>query len=195
MTTLSSPDADTGACFPVPLNDPSQDQASELIRLATDAAWRANPDPQTAYRCAVAAVEAVFAPVMSEHGLDSKLVTLIEDLAERPDLWDEMRIIGGSPSLVLSQLLRLLAENPPKEWIRAEEYVRDGVRDQVSIAATVVSLMQRGLLERYAELTPEEEAEDLRVAEEAIARYEAGELKTRPFHEYHKERLSQDLAE
>ena len=68
----------------------------------------------------------------------------------------------------------------------------EDARVAVTIAEAVASLAEQGQIELLDELTPEEEAEDQALAEKRWKEFQSGQMETRPFEEYVKERAARD---
>ena len=70
----------------------------------------------------------------------------------------------------------------------------DDARVAVTIAEAATSLAEQGQIELLDELTPEEEAEDLRIAEQALKRYRSGEMETIPWEVIQAEWAEQEAS-
>ena len=164
---------------------------AELLRAAREAAWSddesAAPD---AYDCAIKAIEQAFRQIATPDNPTDDLGVILNHWKERPDLWCE----GYSRVQILEPMMAALDslwQQRPQSDDRYPVNVEDA-QVAVTIAEAVASLAQQGQIELLDELTPEEEAEDLRIAEEALERYRSGKMKTIPFEEYDKERAARD---
>ena len=153
------------------LDHPVDTPPADLLRTAREAAWSndesAAPD---AYDCAIRAVEQAFREIATPDNPTDDLGVILEHWQKRPDLWCE----GYSRVRILEPTMAAL-DSLWKERPQADErfpVTLDDARVAVTIAEAVASLAEQGQIMLLDDLTPEEEAEDLRIAEETQAEYE-----------------------
>jgi hypothetical protein len=82
-------------------------RAGKHLEQAWTAAYGRNPDPSTAFRESVRAVEAAAQPVLSPKNSSATLGTMIADLANAPDKWD-LRLAPPPPFDKMDALLKML---------------------------------------------------------------------------------------
>ena len=142
-------------------------QTSNQLRAAWDAAWRIKPSAKEAYSGAIEALEGMLAPIVTPDDPKPTLGKMIAALRDKPEKWDT-RFRGVETVEALTAMLN-------EVWVTQARHgaglpnTLDEARDAVSIAVAVVALCRRGFLERFGELTPEEEAEDQAIAAEWAA--------------------------
>ena len=147
--------------------------AAQDLRKGWRAAWkRAEPSATEAYACAVKAVESVLAPHVTPDDPRPSLGKMRAALRDKPEKWDTR--FGGEKTVeVLASLLdELLAAQVRHGGPQHLANTLEEARDAVTIAVAVVGLVRRGFLQRVGELSAEEEAEDLAIADAALDRYE-----------------------
>ena len=173
------------------IEHPVDTPPAELLRSARKAAWSddesAAPD---AYHCAIRAIEHAFRQIATPDNPTDDLGVILTHWQERPDLWCE----GYSRVNVLEPIMALLASlwkkrpQPDERW----PVTLDDARVAVSIAEAATSLAEQGQVMLLDELTPEEEAHDQALAEQRWNEYDSGQMETRPFEEYDRERAARD---
>ena len=149
------------------------DAAAQYLSDAWDAVWkRAEPSAQEAYLNAVSAIESILAPHVTPDDPRPSLGKMRAALRDKPEKWDTR--FGGEKTVeVLASLLdELLAAQVRHGGPQHLANTLEEARDAVTIAVAVVGLVRRGFLQRVGELSAEEEAEDLVIAEAALERYE-----------------------
>ena len=149
------------------------DAAAQYLSDAWDAVWkRAEPSAQEAYLNAVSAIESILAPHVTPDDPRPSLGKMRAALRDKPEKWDTR--FGGEKTVeVLASLLdELLAAQVRHGGPQHLANTLEEARDAVTIAVAVVGLVRRGFLQRVGELSAEEEAEDLVIAEAALKRYE-----------------------
>lgn len=153
------------------IEHPVQPTTADLLRSARDLAWSddesAAPD---AYNAAIQAVEQAFRDIATPDNPTDDLGVIIAHWQDRPDLWCEgySRVYIIEPTM--QALVSLWEHRPqPDDW-RPASLVDAKVA--VTLAEAATSLVAQGQIELLDELTPEEEAEDLRIADETLAEYE-----------------------
>ena len=149
------------------------DAAAQYLSDAWDAVWkRAEPSAQEAYLNAVSAIESILAPHVTPDDPRPSLGKMRAALRDKPEKWDTR--FGGEKTVeVLASLLdELLAAQVRHGGPQHLANTLEEARDAVTIAVAVVALVRRGFLQRVGELSAEEEAEDLVIAEAALERYE-----------------------
>ena len=149
------------------------DAAAQYLSDAWDAVWkRAEPSAQEAYLNAVSAIESILAPHVTPDDPRPSLGKMRAALRDKPEKWDTR--FGGEKTVeVLASLLdELLAAQVRQGGPQHLANTLEEARDAVTIAVAVVGLVRRGFLQRVGELSAEEEAEDLVIAEAALERYE-----------------------
>ena len=175
------------------IQHPVDTPAAELLRSAREAAWgedeSAAPD---AYACAIQAIEQAFRQIATPDNPTDNLGVILAHWQERPDLWCE----GYSRVHVLEPTMAAL-DSLWKQRPQADERfpaTLEDARVAVTIAEAVASLAEQGQIELLDELTPEEEAEDLRVAEEYEERKRLGvEEESIPWEDLRAECAAQDV--
>lgn len=160
------------------------DSSAKYIADAWDAAWRTeDPNAVKAYDSAVKAIESILVPIVIPKHPTPTLGRVIKALQAKPEKWDTR--FRGSPTV---EALAAMLEEVWKTQVRhgKSEYLENTLeeaQDAVTIAVAVVGLCRRGFLERLNEYTPEEEAEDLAIADAALERYQSANMKTVPYEE------------
>ena len=146
------------------LDHPVDTPPAELLRSARKAAWSddesAAPD---AYHCAIRAIEQAFRRIATPDNPTDDLGVILTHWQERPDLWCE----GYSSVLDIDTVMPVLAdlwERRPEADEAFPVFLEDA-RTALVIAEWILKLFDLGFFELLDELTPEEEAEDLRIAE------------------------------
>ena len=160
------------------------DATATHLRQARTAAWRRDdPSAVEAFDGAVKAIESILAPIVIPKHPTPTLGKVIQALQQRPEKWDT-RFRGEETvtalTAMLDELWRSQVRHHKSEYL---ENTLEEAQDAVTIAVAVVGLCRRGFLERVEDFTPEEEAEDLAIAEAALERYESGSMKTVPYEE------------
>ena len=144
---------------------------AELLRSARELAWGEDESVAAdAYDCAIRAIEKAFRQIATPDNPTDDLGVILDHWEARPDLWCE----GYSRVHVLEPTMAAL-DSLWKQRPQADDRLPvtlDDARVAVTIADAVSSLAEQGQIELLDELTPEEEAEDLRIAEETQAEYE-----------------------
>ena len=136
------------------------DQIAADINTAWNAAWRREePSAVEAYAAAVNAIEGVLAPIVAPKHTRPTLGTIISDLRNKPEKWDT-RFRSAETVEALTAMLDELWRSQHRHGGAGVPNTLDEARDAVSIAVAVVGLCRRGFLERFDDLTPEEEAAD-----------------------------------
>ncbi len=155
------------------LQHPVDTTPADLLRTAREAAWSddesAAPD---AYNCAIRAVEQAFREIATPDNPTDDLGVILDHWEQRPDLWNSCYPRLSDLDPVMS-LLNGLWQAPGKHDDLFPLRLEDA-RIAVTIAEAVVSLAELGFFELLDELTPEEEAEDQRIAEEHEERKRLG---------------------
>lgn len=176
------------------IDHPVDASPAELLRLAREAAWSDDESVAAdAYDCAIRAVEQAFRQIATPDNPMDDLGVILKHWEERPDLWCE----GHSRIDVLEPIMALLASlwserpQPEDRW----PVTLDDARVAVSIAEAVAALVEQGQIELLDELTPEEEAHDLALAEQRSNEYQSGQMETRPFDEYDRERAAREARQ
>jgi hypothetical protein len=129
-------------------------RAGQHLSLAWGHAYGRKPDPSSAYREAVRAVEAIAAPIISPNNDKATLGTMIGDIQKKPSKWElVLTPTSGDPVLMLLETMRLL-------W--TSELDRHGTADEskplhvspeeaqaaVHLATTLVQWFQSGAITR-----------------------------------------------
>ena len=158
--------------------------ASQHLTAAWDAAWRRDrPSPIEAFDGAVKAIESLLAPIAIPKHPTPTLGKVVKALQDKPEKWDT-RFRGEETvtalAAMLDELWRTQVRHHKSDYL---ENTLEEAQDAVTIAVAVVGLCRRGFLERVEDYTPEEEAEDLAIAEAALERYQSGNMKTVPYEE------------
>ena len=167
---------------------------TELLRLAREAAWSTDESAASdAYRYAIRAVEQAFRTIATPDNPTDDLGVILAHWEERPDLWCEAysRVVDIEPFM---GMLRGLWRGRPQRDDQFPIWL-DESRIAVTIAESVVRLVELGFFELLDELTPEEEAADRSLAEQRWNEYKSGQMDTRPFEEYDKERAARDAQQ
>lgn len=162
------------------------DQIAADIGTAWNAAWRReDPSAVEAYAAAVNAIEGVLAPIVAPKNARPTLGTIISDLRDKPEKWDT-RFRGVETVEALTVMLDEVWRSQHRHGGGAGvPNTLDEARDAVSIAVAVVGLCRRGFLERFDELTPDEEAADRKRATELRREIDAdGAENTIPLEEF-----------
>ena len=108
---------------------------------------------------------------------------MIAALRDKPEKWDT-RFRGAPTVVALAAMLDEVWQTQVRH--HKSEYLANTLeeaQDAVTIAVAVISLCRREFLQRVDDYTPEEEAEDLAIAEAALERYQSGNMKTVPYEE------------
>ena len=152
---------------------PVDTSPAELLRSARKAAWgRDESLAADAYECAIRAVEQAFRAIATPDNPTTDLGAILSHWDERPDLWCEgySRVWMLEPAMAALQKLWEQRPQPDDRWpVRLED-----ARVAVTIADAVASLAEQGQIVLLDELTPEEEAEDIRLVEEYEERKRLG---------------------
>ena len=161
-----------------------EDTTATNLREAWTAAWRRDdPSAVEAFDGAVKSLESALKPFVSPNNAKTTLGTIIRDLRQRPEKWDtRFRGIETVEALtaMLDEVWKTQVRHGKSEYLGN---TLEEAQDAVTIAVAVVGLCRRGFLERLNEYTPEEEAEDLAIADAALERYQSANMKTVPYEE------------
>ncbi len=153
------------------LDHPVDTPPADLLRTAREAAWGEDesvaPD---AYDCAIRAVEQAFREIATPDNPTDDLGVILEHWQKRPDLWCEGYSRVAEVDTIMPVLANLWQGRPEAD--KAFPVLLEEARIALTVAEWVVRLLDLGFFELLDELTPEEEAEDLRIAEETQAEYE-----------------------
>lgn len=151
----------------ITLSAQGDDQITADIHTAWNAAWRREePSAVQAYAAAVKAIEGVLAPIVTPNDLKPSLGKMIPALRDKPEKWDT-RFRGVETVEALTAMLDEVWRSQHRHGGgRGLPNTLDEARDAVSVAVAVVGLCRRGFLERFDELTPDEEAADRKRAAE-----------------------------
>ena len=114
-------------------------------------AWGRSPDASGAYREAVRAVEAAYAPIVSPKNGLATLGSIIADIKNKPSKF-EVRLQEDTPGANVDRLigvLQMLWKSQLDRHGTADEAVPlnvsiDEARDAVALATTLVHLAQQG---------------------------------------------------
>ena len=161
------------------------DQIAADIDTAWNAAWRREePSAVEAYAAAVKAIEGVLAPIATPDDPKPSLGKIIPALRDKPEKWDT-RFRGVETVEALTAMLDEVWRSQHRHGGAGVPNTLDEARDAVSIAVAVVGLCRRGFLERFDELTPDEEAADRKRAAELRRELDAdGAENTIPLEEF-----------
>ena len=176
------------------LQHPADTPTAELLRAAQEAAWSndesAAPD---AYEYVIRAIEQAFRQIATPDNPTDDLGVILDHWEKRPDLWSEgyTRVHILEPTMAL---LDSLWKQRPQADDRFPVTLEDA-RVAVTIAEAVASLAEQGQIDLLDELTPEEEAADRALAEQRWNEYQSGQIQTRPFAEYDRERAARDAQQ
>ena len=144
---------------------------AELLRAAREAAWSddesAAPD---AYDCAIKAIEQAFRQIATPDNPTDDLGVILAHWKERPDLWCERYPRIADVDTIMPVLAKLWEGRPEAD--EGFPVFLEEARIALATAEWVLKLFDLEYFELLDELTPEEEAEDLRIAEETLAEYE-----------------------
>ncbi len=124
---------------------------ADYLRSAWHKAWGREPDPTGAYREAVRAVEAAFAPTVSPNNGRPTLGTIIADINNKPSKFS-VRLQADTPNANVERIvgmLRMLWKSQLDRHGTADESVPlnvtlDEARDALALATTLVHLAQQG---------------------------------------------------
>ena len=155
------------------LQHPVDTPAAELLRSAREAAWGEDESAAAdAYESAIKAIEQSFRQIATPDNPTDDLGVILAHWEERPDLWCDAypRVAVLEPTM--DSLAALWRGRPTPDDLFT--VLPEDARVAVTIAEAVVSLAEQGFFELLDELTPEEEAEDLRIAEEHAERKRLG---------------------
>ena len=173
------------------IQHPVDTPAAELLRSAREAAWGEDESAAAdAYDCAIKAIEQAFRQIATPDNPTDDLGVILAHWEERPDLWCD-----AYPRVAVLEPTMAALDSLWKQRPQADDRLPvtlDDARVAVTIAEAVASLAEQGQIELLDELTPEEEAEDRALAEERWNEYQSGQMETRPFEEYVKERAARD---
>lgn len=146
------------------IEHPDEATASELLSSAREAAWGDDESAAAeAYECAIRAVEQAFRDIATPDNPTDDLGVILAHWQERPDLWCEgySRVYIIEPTM--KALTSLWEHRPqPDDW---RDVTLVDAMVAVTVAEAAISLINQGQIELLDELTPEEEAEDLRIAD------------------------------
>ncbi|MCY3571473.1 MAG: hypothetical protein OXH19_09080 [Chloroflexi bacterium] len=174
------------------IQQPPDATAEELLSAARELAWSDDESAAAdAYDCAIKAIECAFVPVMAGDGIDYNLADVVMTLRSRREPWGTPFRNQSALDSMMSLLNDLWHARPYRDDLIPVSL--ETTRMAITIADAAVSLAKQGFFEYLGELTPEEEAEDVRIAEENLAWYEAhGEDDVISFEDYLKGRAEQD---
>ncbi len=157
------------------LEHPVDTPAGELLRSAREAAWSDDESVAAdAYACAIRAIEQAFRQIATPDNPTTDLGVILAHYEDCPDLWNSRCLRVSDLDPIMSLLNGLWQGRPQPDDlfpIRLEH-----ARIAITIAEAVVNLAELGFFELLDELTPDEEAEDLRIVEEYEERKRRGEL-------------------
>lgn len=146
------------------IEQPIQSTAADLLQTARDLAWSddesAAPD---AYEGAVHAVEQAFRDIATPDNPTDDLGVILTHWKDRPDLWCEGYPRVADIDTVMPVLADLWEGRPDAD--KNFPVVLEEARIALATAEWVLNLFDMGYFELHDELTPEEEAEDLRIAD------------------------------
>jgi hypothetical protein len=153
------------------IENPVQPTATGLLQTARDLASSddesAAPD---AYDCAIHAVEQAFRNIATPDNPTDDLGVILSHWQDRPDLWCEGYPRVADIDTVMPVLADLWKGRPEAD--KGYPVALEEARIALATAEWVLKLFDLDYFELHDELTPEEEAEDLRIAEETLAEYE-----------------------
>ena len=175
------------------IDHPVQATAADLLRSARELAWSDDESAAPeAYDCAIKAIECAFVPVMAADDLHYNVADLVMTFRSRREPWDTpipsrfgARIDDSTcwtpyGALVRTRTTSSQSRLTTRRWRSPSQRRSSAWSNRVSSSTG-------------AKLTPEEEAEDLRIAEESLAWYdEHGDDDVISFEDYLKERAEQD---
>ena len=169
------------------IKQPPDATAQELLSSARELAWSDDESSAAdAYDCAISAVEQAFRSIATPDNPTDDLGVILKHWQDRPDLWCE----GYSSVLDIDTVMPVLAdlwERRPEADEAFPVHLEDA-RTALVIAEWTLKLFDLGFIELLDELTPEEEAHDLALAEQRSNEYESGQMETVPWEEV-RERL------
>lgn len=132
----------------------SSGRAGRHLQKAWNHAYGRQPDPSTAYREAVRAVEAIGAPVISPDNRVATLGTMIADIRNAPQKWEvALQPRGGSAMEMVLETLRLLWTSELDRHGTADESVPlhvslEEAQGAVHLATTLVHWFHSGVVKR-----------------------------------------------
>ena len=177
------------------LEHPVDTPAAELLRSAREAAWSDDESVAAdAYTCAIRAIEQAFRRIATPDNPTTDLRVILAHYEDRPDLWCEMYPRVSVLESTMAALGALWRSRPKTDDLFP--VLLEDARVAVTVAESVVSLAEQGFIGLLDELTPDEEAEDMRTVDERLERKRLGvEEESRPFEEYVAERAAREHGE
>lgn len=146
------------------IEQPVQPTTADLLQTARDLAWSddesAAPD---AYNAAIHAVEQAFRDIATPDNPTDDLGVIIAHWQDRPDLWCECYPRVAEIDTVMPVLADLWKGSPEAD--ESFPVFLEEARIAVTTAEWVLRLFDLGYFELLDELTADEEAEDLRIAD------------------------------
>jgi hypothetical protein len=130
----------------------SAGRAGKLLTEAWAHAYGRQPDPSTAYREAVRAVEAIGAPVILPKDPKATLGTMIAAIRDAPAKWEVvLQPVGGDAMVMLNETMRLLWTSQLDRHGTADESVPlhvspEEAQTAVHLAVTLVHLFSSGAI-------------------------------------------------
>ena len=128
-----------------------KDRPADYLKGAWHKAWGRDPDPSGAYREAVRAVEAAYAPIVSPKNELATLGTIIRDIRNKPSKFS-VRLQADEPEQNVGRLLSTLEllwksqldrHGSPDEEVPLNVSLEEA-QDAVALATTLVHLAQQG---------------------------------------------------
>ena len=173
------------------LQHPVDTPPAELLRIAREAAWGEDESAApNAYDCAIQAIECAFRDIATPDNPTDNLGVILDHWENRPDLWCEGYPRVAEVDTIMPVLANLWQGRPEAD--KDFPVFLEEARIALTVAEWVVRLLDLGFFELLDELTPEEEAADRALAEQRWNEYQSGQMETRPFEEYVKERAARD---
>ena len=146
------------------LDHPVDTTPADLLRSARDAAWSEDESRAAdAYDCAIRAIEQAFRQIATPDNPTDDLGVILTHWQERPDLWCEGYSRVADVDTVMPVLADLWEGRPEADKVFPVDL--EEARIALATAEWALKLFDLGFFELLDELTPEEEAEDLRIAE------------------------------
>ncbi|MDE2891336.1 MAG: hypothetical protein OXN86_02350 [Chloroflexota bacterium] len=171
------------------IDHPVDAPPAELLRLAREAAWSDDESVAAdAYDCAIRAVEQAFRQIATPDNPTDDLGVILTHWEDRPDLWCERHSRVADIDTVMPVLANLWEGRPEAD--KAFPVFLEEARIALAISEWILKLFDLGFFELLDELTPEEEAHDQALAEQRSNEYQSGQMETRPFEEYDRERAA-----
>ncbi len=149
---------------------PVETSTADLLQAARAALE--GDEPVAAYQRAIRAIEQAFRQIATPDNPTDDLGVILAHYEDRPDLWNAqyLRISRLEPIMAMIDHLWRRRPQPDDQF----QLWPEEAQIAVTIAESVVNLAEQGFFELLDELTPEEEAEDLRRAEEYLERKRRG---------------------